>query len=81
MLPGLLASCIEQVVIACEKYVSCVYRGYFCKHASGEKCGSLSFSFCHGMNSHVSWKLLELHEGLSLGSGPFCMRSVTGERG
>lgn len=42
---------------------------------------ALSFSFCHGMESHVSWKLLELWEGLSLGSGPFCTHSVTGEQG
>jgi len=41
--PGLLVSRIEQVVIACEKYFSCTYRGYFCKHASGEKCRSEFF--------------------------------------
>jgi len=81
MSPGLLVSRIEQVIIAREKYFSCIYRGYFCKHASGQKCGLKFFFFCHGMKSHVSWKLLELWEGLSLGLGPFCMRSVTGELG
>jgi hypothetical protein len=78
--PPSLLSRKEQMVIACEKYFSCICRGYFCKHIRG-KMWLLSFSFCHGTKSHVSWKLLELREGLSLGSGPFCTHSVTGEQG
>jgi hypothetical protein len=61
--------------------ISVLYiEGTFASMHQGKNV-ALSFSFCHGTKSNVSWKLLELRGGLSLGSGPFSMHSVTGELG
>jgi len=61
--------------------ISVVYiEGTFASMHQGKNV-AVSFSFCHAMESHVSWKLLGLWKGLSFGLGPFCTHSVTGEQG